>query len=239
MLRKLLLIASLLLPHLLWADPIVMYVNDQKPWGFREDGELRGISVAFGKLLGKAIDHPITVDAAPYHRLLKDFEAGRMDLTLFLKDQQPHGAIPVVKILDVDIVLQAAKGITLTPDSDLSSLRIGKMRGAMYSRKFSENTDFECIEVNSYQQAMMLLRKGRLDAVIGTPMAIRYARKDLGLTEDDFAPMVKIDRVPAWLYASEQSTHKDKIEDIREAVETFTENKVIKTLASTMYQWLN
>lgn len=222
-----------------WADPIVVYVNDQKPWSFKQDGEIKGLSVSFLHLLSKAIDHPIAIDAAPYHRLLKDFEAGRMDFTMFLQDQQPKDAIPVVKIIDVDIVALPRQGVEFNSLTDLSHLRVGKMRGAMYSRKLEDSVELECIEVHSYQQALQLLIKGRLDVVVGTPMAIRYAYEDIGIDKSKFAQPVILDQVEAWLYASKHSKHKHQIQPIRNTVERFTQNKILQSLASTMYQWLN
>lgn len=219
-------------------EPIVIYVNDQKPWGYRENGELKGASVTFSQLLSKTIDHPIHVEMAPYHRLLKDFEAGRMDFTMFLEDQKPRSAIPVAKLLDVDIVAVGLQGFKIATPADLNGLRVGKMRGAMYSQKLADNTNFHCVEVNNYQQAIQLLLKGRLDAVLGTPMALRYAAQEMALPGDVLGAPFILDSKEAWLYASATSQHRDKIKPIKNAIELYTKNRILQKLASTIMQWI-
>ena len=234
-------ISLLLLGTVLWAeerDPLIFYVNDQKPWGYVEDGELKGVSVTFVKLLGKAVSHPVTIEMAPYHRLLKDFEAGRMDFTMFLEDQKPNGAVPVARLLDVDIVAVGMPGFKIEKLSDLDGLQVGKIRGAMYSQKLVDGAQFDCVEVHSYQQAVDLLRRGRLDAVVGTPMALRYALHEMDLDSDALGEPYTLDTKTAWLYASDKSQHQDKIEPVRQTIHRFTKNQVIQKLAATIMGWL-
>ena len=218
---------------------MVILVNDQKPWGFRgEGGDLKGASVDFALALGKELDHPFDIDVAPYHRLLKDFEAGRIDYTFFLEDQKPDGAIPVVKLIDVDIVVVGRSGLEINRVEDLQGLRVGKIRGALYSDKLMLGQQgFECIEIHSYRQAIDLLKKGRLDAILGTPLPIVYAAKDMGVHLDFFGDSFLFDQKAAWIYTTQQSQHRDKVKDIQAAVEKMIKNNVLSDIAATYLEF--
>lgn len=214
--------------------PLVIYVNDQKPWGYYDSkGQLRGASVDFVRELARELDYPVELDIAPYHRLVKDFEAGRVDYTFFLESQRPSYGEAVVKLMEIDAIAVApTEKIRLRSFQDLNGLRVGKIRGADFADKLRQATSFHCVEVHSYAQALELLDKGRLDAIIGTPAALHYALQDLKLPANYLGQPLTISYQSAWVYASANSPLSSMAPDIRAAVLALKEQQVLSKIVA-------
>ena len=168
-------------------------VPDFPPFnGFNENKYCKGASVLAIQAVLEKLSVPIEISPYPYARILHSLKTGELDLALILHNSR----------VDNDVVyigpLSLAKIIVLTPSdisircyNDLYQLKnIVVIRHAQFNEKFDQDNTLHKITVDSYEQAISMLKMARVDGVVGSKIGLEYALRqqnmDLSLISNAF-----------------------------------------------------
>ena len=179
------------------------------PYGMITGAKLGGIYFELTELLltKNKIQNKHYID--PYARIMHELKIGKTDLTIMFK--YPELA-PFVTYISP---LPALKNVIIARKEDpsptiegLHGKVIAYLRGAKFSDAVDNNSSISKQEVMDFNQGIILLQKGRVDAIIGPLDPIKSAAKKLYLKADFFGePLVVSQRTP-WLQVSNKSLNK-------------------------------
>ena len=160
------------------------------PISYEKDGKIVGIGTelvneAFARL-GQAIE----IQILPGARALDMLEKGKADALFALAktpEREKFATYPSTPIIDQGVSLFVRKDSTIVFDGDvkkLSPYRIGIVRGGRFSPAFEaaikEQLFPKLEEVSEYSQNILKLDAQRIDVIIGSPVSLLFAAKELG-----------------------------------------------------------
>jgi len=177
---------------------------DIVPYGMLdEQGQLGGEFVDITNRL--AVQTGIAFDnrLLPYPRAVATIEHGQSDLVVGLVtatlQRIAHQVAPVAYS---DIVVIGRIGARFDSLLELHGKTVGYMRGASFDDDFQRDELIRKYETSSMPQTIQMLLAGRLDAIIGTGIAVSYALKQMGLSDDALGAPLLIKRSLHWLHYS-------------------------------------
>jgi polar amino acid transport system substrate-binding protein len=179
------------------------------PYGIETKGELSGIYYDLANtLLTKAkleSEHHIF----PYGRIMHELKIGKTDLTIMFKYKELADYVDYIYPLPtLKNVVIGRKGSDYHSVKQLENLSIAYLRGAKFSDDIDNNSEIIKQTVSDFNQGLLMLEKGRVDAIIGPMAPIISAAKKIHLSKDFFGkPLVVSERTP-WLQLSKKSHNK-------------------------------
>lgn len=186
------------------------------PYGMITGAKLGGIYFELTELLltENKLSNKHYID--PYARIMHELKIGNTDLTIMFK--YPELAPYVTYIYP----LPALKNVIIGRKNDhfpnIGSLQgkvLAYLRGAKFSESIDNDSSISKQEVMDFNQGIILLKKGRVDAIIGPLAPIQSAAKKLHLKDDFFGePLVVSQRTP-WLQISNKSLNKVSVEQLK------------------------
>lgn len=193
----------------------VYAVIDLPPYGCEPFGEVECINTEITKIIVNAIDGDTgSIRAFPYPRALHMFESGRSTILVALMNKQLMKRSHVFELFSGIFYVVAVENKTSSGSSTISYLK-----GADAQKEIASSIDATAIEVNNYQQIVMMLKANRLDYAI-IPRLV-YESELKGVLEN--VTILSEHRLPVMLYVNKsESQHIDKI---RAAVSTLSLHK--------------
>jgi len=188
------------------------------PYGINTGAELKGIYFELTELLltktALKNDHFIY----PYARIIHELKIGKTDLTIMFKYPELSSYVTYI------YPLPALKNVVIGRKNDvfpsIESLHgkvIAYLRGAKFSDVVDNNAAIFKQEVIDFNQGVILLQKGRVDAIIGPLAPIQSAANKLYLKDDFFGePLVVSQRTP-WLQVSNKSLQKISVKQLKQS----------------------
>ncbi|WP_232771093.1 substrate-binding periplasmic protein [Colwellia sp. 75C3] len=179
------------------------------PYGIDSHGELSGIYYDLANhLLSKAgleSEHLIF----PYSRIIHELKIGKTDLTIMFKYKELVDYVDYIYPLpSLKNVVIGRKGTDFSSVKQLEKRSIAYLRGAKFSDDVDNNPEIIKQKVSDFRQGLLMLKKGRVDAIIGPMAPIISAAKLLGLNKGFFGrPLIVSERTP-WLQISKKSHDK-------------------------------
>jgi len=179
------------------------------PYGIETEGELSGIYYDLANaLLTKAkleSEHHIF----PYGRIMHELKIGKTDLTIMFKYKELADFVDYIYPLPtLKNVVIGRKGSDYHSVKQLETLSIAYLRGAKFSDDIDNNPKILKQTVSDFHQGLLMLEKGRVDAIIGPMAPIISAAKQIHLSKDFFGkPLIVSERTP-WLQLSKKSHNK-------------------------------
>lgn len=201
------------------------------PYGIDTNGELSGIYYDLANsLLAKAgieSEHHIF----PYGRIMHDLKLGKTDLTIMFKYKELADYVDYIFPLPtLKNVVIGRKGADYHSVEQLEKLSIAYLRGAKFSDDIDNNPKIIKQTVSDFHQGLLMLQKGRVDAIIGPMAPIISAAKQLGLSKAFFGkPLVVSERTP-WLQLSKKSHHKVSAKQLKTLFSQMMAQGELKTI---------
>ena len=186
------------------------------PYGNESDGQLSGI---YFDLLNLSLKH-VAVNREhyiyPYARIMQELKTGKADLTIMFKYEELAPYVEYIFPLPpLENVVIGTKNQHFHSISDLHGKTIAYLRGANFSNKIDQSTNIHKYRVGDFSQAISMLEKGRVDAIIGPLEPIYSAAKKLNISKSFFGhPIIVSQRTP-WLQISKKSIHKVSIAKLK------------------------
>lgn len=198
-----------------------LHVIKNAPLGFtNEDGQDVGEHLDY--LTAIEVDSNICINKTilPYPRIWQSIKSGGHDGGIVFKSASRSSYVDYVALIRiVKTVVIPANGIELNGYSDLQSITIGKVRGTHLSSQFDNDKSLNIIEVTTYEQAIKMLKRGRLDAVAGSALVLSYQlMKFNAFDKVDISRKVTLGEKEQWLQIAKNKLRADQISALREAV---------------------
>ncbi len=186
------------------------------PYGMNSGTQLSGIYYDLANsLLAKAgieSEHHIF----PYGRIMHELKIGKTDLTIMFKYKELADYVDYIYPLPtLKNVVIGRKGTEYHSIKQLEKLSIAYLRGAKFSDAIDNNPEIIKQTVSDFHQGLLMLQKGRVDAIIGPMAPIISAAKKFDLSRDYFGkPLIVSERTP-WLQISKKSNGKVSAEQLK------------------------
>ena len=186
------------------------------PYGIESSNKLSGIYYDLTNLLLKKLNYECTHLIYPYVRIIHELKTGKTDLSIMFKYKELEPFVQYLYPLPtLKNVVLGRKGLNLVSIDSLTGKTIAYLRGAKFSDKIDDNKSIKKYMVDNFNQGLLMLNKGRVDAIIGPLQPIRHAANKLHLPEDFFGlPLIVSERTP-WLQLSNKSLNKISVEQLK------------------------
>jgi polar amino acid transport system substrate-binding protein len=147
---------------------------------------------------------------------MHELKIGKTDLTIMFKYPELESYVTYISPLPPlkNVIIGRNSNYFPTIES-LQGKVVAYLRGAKLSDVVDNDSSISRQEVMDFNQGLILLQKGRVDAIIGPLAPIKSAAKILSLKDDFFGePLVVSQRTP-WLQVSNKSLDKVSVEQLK------------------------
>lgn len=181
----------------------------------------QGVVVELYNILAQELAVNFSIQMTPYARALENLKVGSMDIAILFKNDSLQGYVAYVgPISGSAVIVITAPGQRITQYDDLHQLmRVAVIRQAQYSPRFDQDEGINKFPVANYIQALRMLSRDRVDAVVGSRSGIQHAIDTLGMNDADWAEPYMLARKQWWLHVSKQSQYIDLVPAMQRAVE--------------------
>ncbi|MDX1588904.1 MAG: transporter substrate-binding domain-containing protein [Oleiphilaceae bacterium] len=174
--------ALLCVPLALQAESEVRVAIPQvDPWGYvDEQGNPAGMLMELLQELNKATDLELVYYLRPLSRALLELERGEVDYSIAFESPRvneiatPVRELVALRVLALGPVQEDARASPRSLD-DLTGRPVGYIRGTYYGATFNRHEGIVRVPVQDMRQGLELVHRGRLDAMIGSDMAMAGA----------------------------------------------------------------
>jgi polar amino acid transport system substrate-binding protein len=187
------------------ASTPVFLIADVWPWGYLdENNQPAGLIETFASRLAARADIEMHIRVLPHQRVLSDFERGDADYTLLFENPLVDSfADRVGMTLEANILLialqRSSQRLTLPA---LAGRTLGYIRGTYYGEAFQADTDIIKLPLSSLDQAIKLLQRDRLEALITSDILLHHSLQQAQLDPRAFRARVLTRGHAAYLYAT-------------------------------------
>lgn len=194
------------------AEPLRCGTLDAPPWTI-VNRPMRG--AGFDLITALASESGLTIDSTPlpFLRLPRDIGNGQLDLALLVRhpDVEAVGrVVGTVGRMPMGVLLRP--GLKATSAFDLTGLLVGYVRGGAYLLTQGGLNDVERHELSDVSRGVEMLRAGRLDAYIGTQLAVEWYLRQQALDPRAFGGFLVLSIQPYQLYAGKNSRWHPDVE---------------------------
>ncbi|MBT4019640.1 MAG: transporter substrate-binding domain-containing protein [Alphaproteobacteria bacterium] len=217
------------------ADGIRFATMKLVPYGYKNSaGENVGYLYDVSNAIMKEAGFKERNELLPVKRLHQQLVKGGADCTLVAR-------IPVTEVYQlitplgpsISLVFLPRSGIVLDTYEDLVGKRIAVAKGTLGALKeFAEDDRMKRYMTGGYRENMLMLRRGRVEAVMGAWGSLIYNHRELGYELKGLGKPLIIRQTPLWLVCSNHMKDAGKLERLRQATRRLRENGSIKTIIS-------
>ncbi len=164
--------------------------NDFAPYGFEENGQLKGIEVELIQEIAQRLDIQIEVEMLPWKRILRSMEVGAIDcmFAAFRTEERlvymDYTNVPI-HVSSLVFYVHKENPIRFKTMADLKDLTIGLVDGFTTSPDFDKAFQQKLFTIQGskdVQASFQMLDRERVDTVLFNRHVGAYALKQEGLT---------------------------------------------------------
>lgn len=185
-------------------------IMEAPPWHLPDDPK-QGIGVEVMADLSRHSGFDIRTLPWPMMRLIMGMKAGQLDLiTFFALPELQGSAVPVGVFGHVEMGVVTRPGLELRSADDLAGCRVGLLRGN--NRKDLTDrlpSSITLVELRDLTLGLTMITGGRLDALIGTRLALGWHLKQGRFPQGSVGPFFTLLREPIYLYLSTVRQYED------------------------------
>lgn len=202
------------------------------PFGFfTQDKKSAGIIYEIANRLGKETGFSFTNKIVPFSRMIGELENGKSDFGIFLVSKKNEKiALNVAPIFPMDNIVIGLKGAVFDSLESLHGKKVATVRGAKYDESFTSDNAIKKYETRDYQQSIVMLVNGRVNAMIGPGMGLFFTAKQMGYSKETFGSPMILNTKDACLQYSRKTADNKKIEALKAAVEKLRQNNTIQNI---------
>jgi polar amino acid transport system substrate-binding protein len=190
-------------------EPLQVRTIAIAPYGIDAAGEFSGIYYDLASSLLTKVGLESEHHIFPYGRIMHELKIGKTDVTIMFKYKELADYVDYIYPLPtLKNVVIGRKGSDFNSIKQLEKLSVAYLRGAKFSDDIDNNPEILKQTVSDFNQGLLMLKKGRVDAIIGPMAPIISAAKQIHLDKHFFGkPLIVSERTP-WLQVSKKSHHK-------------------------------
>ena len=201
------------------------------PYGVDEHGKLTGIYYDLMASLLSKFDSEREHHIFPYGRIIHELKIGKTDLTIMFKYKELANYVDYIYPLPtLKNVVIGRKGNDFNSVQQLETLSIAYLSGAKFSDDIDNNPRILKQSVSDFHHGLLMLKKGRVDAIIGPMAPIITAAKNMKLSKDFFGKALIVSERTPWLQLSKQSHHKVSPEKLKAIFSQMMEQGELKKI---------
>lgn len=203
------------------------------PWAYEtENGQKSGSLIKLTSRLSELSGVPVSIELRPQRRVLLEIASGDADFTfLFQSPELDEKAVPVVKVMNVNLLLLAAADTNYPLDlTSLANQRVAYIRGTYLGEAFTNNVDIIKVPINSVGQAIELLMMGRIAAILASDHNILRTLESRNMTFRQFRYQQHVQGQPAMLYRSRAGSDPAQADKFARALEAMAESGELKDI---------
>lgn len=146
------------------------------------NGRKTGLFVEAIELIARESQRQIEITVAPYARAIAMLRSGEADVMISTSNSAiAEIAEPMGMLWTTEVIAIGRPGIKLDGLQDLRGRTVGMLRGSDYGAAFLDDREYRKHEITDQLQGIRMLLEGRLDASIGTRLAIFHSMRLLGV----------------------------------------------------------
>lgn len=160
---------------------------EQIPYGFMGEDDVReGYLYDIANLISAEAGFERFERLAPLKRIVRDLKADIIDCTILASTPLVHEIASVIEPIGVhlDVGVIARKEFKLDSYQDLYGVSIAVPRGVSFDEKFGKDEELQKITSKDYKQSVLILARGRVDAIAGGIDSILYNAVKSGFNID-------------------------------------------------------
>lgn len=213
--------------------PATFSIPEVWPWAYEsENGQPRGSLIRLADRLSEISGVPVSTELRPLRRVILEITSGDAGFTfLFKSPELDKRAVPVAKVLNVNLLLLAAAETDYPLDlGSLAGERVAFISGTYLGEAFQSNADIDKVPVSSISQAMDLLLMGRIAAILASDHNILRTIELRGMSFSQFRYEQHVQSQPAMLYRSVTGSDPAHADAFARALEVMAESGELKDI---------
>lgn len=208
-------------------EPARFMSADVWPWAYIDEaGQPAGLLHTLAQRLAAEAGLPLKNRVLPHQRLRYEFRLGHGDFAVLFENPDLHDfASPIGEVLrsDMFLVTSADSSRELTFEA-LAGKPVGYIRGTYYGEVFEKDQGLVKIAVNNLDQALYMLKLGRLDAFLSSDILLYHTFLAQGIDPSGYRMRIQSRGYSGHLYMRREPSHPDQGPRIRAALETLRES---------------
>jgi len=191
------------------------------PYGMSDaDGRKSGLFVEAFEAIGRITGRSIEVTVAPYARAVAMLRSGEADLMIATSNSViAEAAEPMGMLWAMDVIAIGRPELKLDGEQDLRGRTVGVLRGSDYGAAFLDDTEYRRHEISDQVQGVRMLLEGRLDATLGTRLAVFHAMRQLGVPRSRLGASIAVQAREIHLHVGRHNTDEALASELRHAVQ--------------------
>lgn len=182
-------------------------------------GRKTGLFVEAIELIGRESQRQIEITVAPYARAVAMLRSGEADLMIATSNSAIAGtAEPMGMLWTTEVIAIGRAGVKLEGLQDLRGRTVGMLRGSDYGAAFLDDREYRKHEITDQLQGVRMLLEGRLDASIGTRLALFHAMRLLGVPRARLGATLAVQSREIHLHLSRHNADEALATELRRAV---------------------
>lgn len=205
---------------------------------FVENSQCAGASVVALEMIFEKLNVELELVSYPYARILHSLKNAELDLALIFKNNSiSHDINYIGPLAYSKIIILSQPNHTINQYDDLQALkRIAVIRNAQFEKKFDQDKGLNKVSVDSYQQAIRMLKHGRVDAVIGSLIGLEYALLQQNMNQDMLSNVFYLGKKEWGLHLAKNSNFAKLKPDLIKAVKQTFKTDLIHQLYQQQIQ---
>jgi len=168
----------------------------------------------------------------PYARILHSLETGTLDSALIFKNTSISQSVEYIgPVSKSEVIILSSAQNSINSYQALSKLRaIAVIRNAHFINKFDNDKTLNKVNVDSYKQAMTMLKFNHVDAIIGSRVGLEYAMQQLDMKQELLSNAFILGTKEWWLHLSKKSPYLKYKNEISLAIKHFYKDDLVYQL---------
>ncbi len=182
-------------------------------------GRKSGLFVEAIELIARESRRQIEITVAPYARAVAMLRSGEADLMIATSNSAiAEAAEPMGMLWTTEVIAIGRAGLKLGGLQDLRGRTVGMLRGSDYGAAFLDDREYRKHEITDQLQGIRMLQEGRLDASIGTRLAVFHAMRLLGVPRARLGGTLPVQSREIHLHLSRHNADEALATELRRAV---------------------
>jgi ABC-type amino acid transport substrate-binding protein len=168
-------------------EKVIFAIADVWPWAYEdEQGTLQGSLANVADRLSELSGVPVESRIRPVRRAVNELQSGDAHFSiLFQSPNQDRDAINIAPMVRFNIMLTALADTTYPLSLEaLAGKRVAFIRGTYLGDAFERNDSVQKVPINHVSQAMELLVRGRVSALLTSDHALYRTAEAMGVPPD-------------------------------------------------------
>ncbi len=206
------------------------------PYAYMKDNKVVGITADIIQNLENESQLDIETTLLPYKRMLVYLESGKIDFAIFfLSDFSESFSEKLVPLYSLDTIIIGKKDLKISTFEDIRHLQLATPLGVNYNAKLGEDKSLQIHYVKDYKNAILMLKRNSIDALIGPRKILQFQLKQLGMNINELGDPYVLTTNTAWIQFSNKSKLRKYKPALIKAAKKLLEKKKIKNIILHYY----